>query len=240
MSLDDTELVAREYADESRFAARRAAWRDLREGPNAWDEALAHVVRLAPARVLEVGCGEGDFAARVALETGAEVVALDVSPRMVEIARGRGVDARTGDVQALPFADASFECAVANWMLYHVPDLDRGLGELARVLTGDGHLVAATQSLRQLPELWRLLPRGEPPRLGFTGENGAERLAHHFGTVEPHDLDVTITFPDHDRARAYVAASITRRHLADRLPPFDGPLRCTARQTIFVAAQPLR
>src|SRR2546423_12847682 len=99
MSLDDADVVAREYADDARFAARRAAWRDFREGPNAWEEALGAVVALAPARVLEVGCGQGDFAARVAHDTGAQVVALDVSPPMAEIARGRGADARTGDGQ---------------------------------------------------------------------------------------------------------------------------------------------
>ena len=59
---------------------------------------------------------------------------VDVSPRMVELARARGVDARVGDVQELPFDDGSFDCAVAAWMLFHVPDLDRGLAELARVL----------------------------------------------------------------------------------------------------------
>ena len=45
---------------------------------------------------------------------------------MVELARARGVDARVGDVQELPFADGAFDCVVAAWMLYHVPDLDRG------------------------------------------------------------------------------------------------------------------
>ena len=48
--------------------------------------------------------------------------------------QARGVHAVIGDVQELPFPDADFDCAVAAWMLYHVPDLDRGIAELARVL----------------------------------------------------------------------------------------------------------
>ena len=60
----------------------------------------------------------GELAERVARELGAEVVAIDISPRIVEIACGRGVDARMGDVQALPFADGEFDCVVANWVLY--------------------------------------------------------------------------------------------------------------------------
>jgi ubiquinone/menaquinone biosynthesis C-methylase UbiE len=44
-------------------------------------------------------------------------------------------------VQEPPFADGSFDCAVAAWMIDHVPDLDRGLAEPARVL----RLVATTR-----------------------------------------------------------------------------------------------
>ena len=77
-------------------------------------------------------------------ELGVEIVALDQSARMVALAAARGVDARVGDVQELPFADESFDVAVAAWMLYHVPDLDRALAELARVLVRGGRLVAVT------------------------------------------------------------------------------------------------
>src|SRR5207302_1229526 len=109
-------------------------------------------------------------------ETGAELVALDQSERMVELSRARGVDARVGDVQALPFPDGTFDCAVAAWMLYHVPDLDRGLAELARVLRPGGRLVAVTNSDRSLPELWG--PFGERAvRIhGFAAEDGEELL----------------------------------------------------------------
>jgi ubiquinone/menaquinone biosynthesis C-methylase UbiE len=120
---------------------------------NAEEVAFAAVAEVAPTRVLEIGCGPGYFAERVQQETGARVRALDLSPRMVELARDRGVAAEVGDVQELPFADRTFDCAVANWLLYHVPSLDRGLAELARVLGPPGRLVAATFAGDHLGEL---------------------------------------------------------------------------------------
>jgi len=111
-----------------------------------------------PRRVLEVGCGRGEFAERLA-GAGIGVVAVDQSARMVELTRARGVDARLGDVQALPFADGEFDAAVANFVLYHVRDIHRALAELARVLRPGGTLVAATNGVRQLAELWELVGR---------------------------------------------------------------------------------
>src|SRR5204862_3865783 len=137
---------------------------------------------VAPRRVLEVGSGQGELAERMVRETGAEVVAVDQSERMVELALARGVDARVGDVQSLPFADGSFDCAVAAWMLYHVPDLDRALGELVRVLGRGGRLVAATNSAFHLQELRDLVGSGPSPST-FTRENGGELLARHFALV---------------------------------------------------------
>ena len=94
---------------------------------DARDLAFDAVAEVEPRRVLEVGCGRGELAERVIAPSSAcELVAIDQSERMVELTRARGVDARVGDVQALPFEDAAFDCAVAAWMLYHVPDLDRG------------------------------------------------------------------------------------------------------------------
>jgi ubiquinone/menaquinone biosynthesis C-methylase UbiE len=131
--------------------------------------------------VLEVGCGWGELAQRVADELGAQVVAVDSSPRMVELARERGVDAQVADVQELPFDNGTFDCVAANWMLYHVSDLNRGLAEIARVLRSGGRLVAATNGLQHLAELWSLVGRdraAEPSR--FFAENGESWLRAHF------------------------------------------------------------
>jgi len=67
----------------------------------------------------------GELAARIGDEVGCVVVALDLSPRMVELARERGVDAHVADVQEIPLAEGEFDAIVAAWMLYHVPDLER-------------------------------------------------------------------------------------------------------------------
>ncbi|MDQ6730203.1 MAG: class I SAM-dependent methyltransferase [Actinomycetota bacterium] len=76
--------------------------------------------------MLEVGCGPGTLAKRVREDQGISLCAIDLSERMVDLAHDLGVSARVGDVQAMPFADATFDCVIAAWMLYHVPDLDLG------------------------------------------------------------------------------------------------------------------
>ena len=156
----------------------------------------------------------------------------------MELSRARGVDARLGDVQCLPFPASSFDCAVAAWMLYHVPDVDRAVGELARVLSPDGRLVAVTNGENNLPELWGPL-RGSERRLHtFSAENAEPQLARHFGRIERRDANGTVTFPDWEAARRYVEKSVTRRDLAGTLPPFDGPLVCTRLVSVFVASEP--
>ena len=102
MKLADPEIVRNEYATEAGLRARWSAYEQL-TGLTAPEIAFRAVEEIMPARMLEVGCGWGDFSARVAAELGVEVTAIDISPRMVELARERGVDARVADVQELPF-----------------------------------------------------------------------------------------------------------------------------------------
>ena len=110
----------------------------------------------------------------------ARVGAADGSERLVELTGARGVDARVADAEDLPFADASYDLVAAMWMLYHVPDLDRALAEVRRVLRPGGHLLAVTN-----------------------GERGAGR---HFATSAARSSDRGGVFPDHAAATAYLAS----------------------------------
>jgi ubiquinone/menaquinone biosynthesis C-methylase UbiE len=233
--LDSPLLVQWEYASEERLRTRNAAYRRLVRGVHADDVAFEAVAEVSPRRVLEVGCGTGEFAERVARELGAEVVAVDISGRMVELTAARGIDARVADVQALPFEDAEFDVAVANWVLYHAPDVDLAIRELARVLRVGGRLVAATLGVDHTVEVWRLVG-GEPTRdLSFWSENGEQRLRKAFSGVQRRDAEGTLLFPDAQTLREYIAATITRAHLAENVPDFEEPLETRSAHVVFVA-----
>jgi SAM-dependent methyltransferase len=235
--LNDADLVAREYASEERFLARRAALVDYVEGPNAEELALDAIAEAAPQRVLEVGAGTGAFAERVRREVGADVTAVDLSPRMVELARERGVPASEADVQLLPFDDGAFDCAAALWVLHHVPDLDRGLRELARVIRPGGCLVAVAFGRENLADLYELLEQPSLGDGGFSRENGEAALARHFARVERRDADGTVVFPDRAAVERYLRSLVLIRGTEplERLPRFDGPFRSRSRHAVFVA-----
>lgn len=234
MRLDEPEAVRAQYATEVGLETRRALYVGA-EGEDARDVAFEAVARVAPRLVLEVGCGPGDLAERIQRELRCTVRAVDTSERMVELARARGLDAIVGDVQSLPFADGTFDCAVAAWMLFHVPDLDRGLAELARVLRPGGRLVAVTNSERHLQEARELACVDMSGKVPFSRENGETSLLRHFTTISRRDVDGWVTFEDREAVRRYIASMITESAKAELVREFAGPLRAGSRATVFVA-----
>jgi SAM-dependent methyltransferase len=229
--INDPEAVARQYASESNLEARRSLYANV-EGPDPRDVTFEAVAEHAPARVLEVGGGPGELAARIRDEVGCEVVMVDVSPRMVELARGRGIDAHVGDAASLPFPHGSFDCVVAAWMLFHLPDIDRGVGELARVLAPQGRLVATTNSERHMEELRAVAGQASWDRV-FTRENGAEILERHFETVERRDVDGWATIEDDEVVLGFVGSLDADE--PTEIGPYELPLRCRRASSVFVA-----
>ena len=184
--------------------------------------------------MLEVGGGEGELAERLVEELGVELVGVDQSEAMVEAQRGKGIDARVGDVQALPFGDGEFDVAVAAWMLYHVPELDGALSELARVLRPGGTLVAVTNDVEHLLELWDLAQRAS--RIGqfnFRSDNGEEALRRHFAQVKRRDARGWVTMDD-ATVRRFAESWDALAPLVE-IPPLGEPIRVRRHSTVFVA-----
>ena len=109
--------------------------------------AFAHFAGIADdSRVLDVGCGPGALTAELTRRVGAErVSAVDPSDSFVEAARARnpGVDVRAAAAESLPFADGTFDAAVAQLVVHFMADPVAGVREMARV-TRKGGTVAAT------------------------------------------------------------------------------------------------
>jgi SAM-dependent methyltransferase len=230
--VNDPELVRDQYECEDNLRARQALYEE-REGPDAREAVWDAVVALSPRRVLEVGGGPGELAERIQRELAADVRFVDISPRMVELARARGVEAQIGDVQALPFADGSFDVVVAAWMLYHVPDLDRGLGEIERVLEPGGALVAVTNSVDHLRELREVVSYQGGFESTFSRENGEKHLRRHFADVERRDVDGRVVVRDRAKLVAY-RDSLSAG--AEQIPEHvELPFVLHARSSVFVA-----
>jgi len=202
MRYDDPAHVQEQYEREDNLRARQGLYEET-EGPNARDVLWQTLVEWQPRLMLEVGGGPGELAQRLQEELGASVAFVDSSPRMVELARARGVDAEVGDIQELPFPDGTFDTVVAAWMLYHVPDLDRGLAEVARVLQPGGALIAVTNSVHHLSELRDLVAQPNMWADAFSRENGESYLGRHFAHIDRFDLETVVTVRDREKLVAY-------------------------------------
>jgi ubiquinone/menaquinone biosynthesis C-methylase UbiE len=131
------------------FGPRAGAY--LASAVHAEGEDLAQMQAIARgrtgARLLDMGCGAGHVAFRVAPEVGA-VVALDLSADMLRAVaeeaarRGLGnITTECGTVERLPFPDASFDIVMSRYSAHHWHGFAAGLREARRVLKPEGTAV---------------------------------------------------------------------------------------------------
>lgn len=111
-----------------------------------WKARLIAEACVTPAdTALDLACGTGDIAYGVAA-AGAEVVGLDITLRMLQLARAKAAGPKVrflaGDMSALPFAAARFDLVTTGYGLRNVPDLDGAIREMARVLRPGGRLLS--------------------------------------------------------------------------------------------------
>jgi ubiquinone/menaquinone biosynthesis methyltransferase len=111
-----------------------------------WKRQLIRLAELRSSdRVLDLACGTGDivFAAMPPARAG---VGLDVTHRMLQLAKQRpdnpGTMLVTGDMVALPFRDGDFTVVTTGYGLRNVPDLERALREIHRVLAAGGRVLS--------------------------------------------------------------------------------------------------
>lgn len=215
---DKQYLATRQYRDASNLNARAALHARFGTSRYPWFRWVFDAIRsvaLADANILEVGAGPGGLWRENTdrLPAGWRLMLTDLSEGMVREQQTSlaqpAFTCQVADVEALPFADASYDVVVANHMLYHVPDRPRALSELRRVLRPGGSIVAATNGEGNLRELDELVYAFAPDdaarrwksafRLPFTLENGAEQLRPFFQAIETlryeDSLDVTEAEP---------------------------------------------
>jgi len=175
-------------------------------------------------RVLDVACGTGAVARQVAplVGPGGSVTAIDISPAMLEVARGvplsagGRIDWRSGSAQGLPFPDGAFDLVLCQQGLQFFPDRVGALREMRRVLTAAGRIgVSVSAGLEQQPvyaAINRAMERqigiaalAEPFSLGDAGELAALLGAAGFRDIDVQTLSRPVHFPS---VRQFIRASV--------------------------------
>jgi len=125
-----------------------------------WRERAADLARVGPGdRALDVATGTGDLAVELAerVGPGGEVVGLDFSETMLELARRKAPAIRfeAGNALELPYADGEFAAATVGFGARNFSDLGRGLSEMVRVTRPGGRVVVLEiTSPRRPPLSW--------------------------------------------------------------------------------------
>ena len=147
-------------------------------------------------RILELGCGTAAMWKNKTLPEGCVLYLTDLSEGMLEAARENAAHLREArferaDIQEIPFGESAFDCVIANMMLYHVPDLHKGLAEARRVLKPGGTFCCATYGengiMAYLSALLGRFGVTDPLNRRFTLQNGEHVLKEHFSAVVRED-----------------------------------------------------
>ena len=242
---DPVYLRSRQYRDASNLDARIQLHQRFSTNGYAFHRwVFDHMmdVLFTDGEILEAGCGSAELWRKNLdrLPAGWYVTLTDFSPGMVAAAQQvvAGHEAqftvREANIQELPFPDTSFDVAVANHMLYHVPDRERALAELRRVLRPGGRLFAATNGQSHMAGLMELvtpsLPATTPAashvgaqqaapdrseyERGFSLENGAEQLARHFARVSLDRYEDGLVITEAAPLLAYILSTPTEYALS--------------------------
>lgn len=126
-------------------------------------DAFEELSALRPrARVADLGCGSGTFTALLT-RRGYDCVGLDISAKLVAVGRRKypAIEFVEGDIERLPFPDASFDGVLLSGVVHHFPDPSRCAAEVCRVLRPQGRFVAFDPNRRN-PFMWLYRDHASP------------------------------------------------------------------------------
>ena len=195
-SLTNANVLASQYGTSDKLNTRISIHDKYSTNKQGFGNWISEHYRIPEgASVLELGCGTGDMwkGKHALISRCSRLVLSDFSEGMVNktketLAAESGIEYLTVDIQSIPFPDHTFDVVIANMMLYHVPDLAKGLSEVRRVLKEGGTFYCATYGengmMEYIGSLFTDYGVGTSINTNFTLQNGKEALSPFFTDVE--------------------------------------------------------
>ena len=108
---------------------------------------LSLIKNIKNKKILDLGCGTGRHT-RILKRGGAKVWGIDISPKMIEIAKSeiKGVDFKVGSVYKLPYKSNHFDIVIAGLVIHYFKNLDKAFKEIHRVLKNNGIFIFSTDN----------------------------------------------------------------------------------------------
>ena len=203
-------------------------WRTIESAARCVSERMLELAEVAPGqRVLDIATGVGEPALLAAGRVGpaGRVVATDVSPRMLDIARERAamsgvsnVEFRQADAGRMDFPDGGFDAVLCRWGVMSLPDPPDALTAIRRMLAADGVFATAVWAgagSRPLADLAEAVaretfdlpaPRPRAPSLPGSVQDALERAMIHagFADVRAERIGLTLEWASTDACTQYV------------------------------------
>lgn len=204
--INDKQIVQNQYKNAENLNTRKSIHDKYSVNKQGFGNWIASYYQITEGmRILELGCGTGDmWKNNISLLNQCSLVLTDISEGMIETARNtlgdlHSITYKVVDIQEIPFESSSFDMVIANMMLFHVPDLKKGLSEVKRVLKKGGSFYCATYGeygiVQYIAELLKPYGVEEKTNKNFTLQNGKQILTPYFSSIEMQEyidsLEVT-------------------------------------------------
>jgi ubiquinone/menaquinone biosynthesis C-methylase UbiE len=218
------EIVKEQYSNSANLDIRQEFHKYNINKKNWHEWCFEHMEIPEGAVILELGCGNGlmwEINARE-IKDDWTVVLSDFSEGMLASARERlgeissKFSYKVLDIQDIPFPDNSFDVIIASHMLYHVPDLDKAMEEVKRVLKPGGRFYSTTNGDNSLVELQQLtiqkIPRDTfvPQKyldiFGFV--SGEKLITRYFSNIKLEKFEGKIVISEAAPIVNYIKSSI--------------------------------
>ena len=159
-----TTLYSKQYKEAERQSWNSVAnnwqkwWKTIEKGAEKVSRRLIELAEIkAGSRVLDIATGIGEPAITAANEVGntGHVLAADISPQMLSVAKHRAIslglqnviEFKEGDIETIDLPSSTFDAVLCRWGLMFLPDLKAGLSNIYRSLVEGGHFAAAVWTL---------------------------------------------------------------------------------------------
>ena len=256
VNINETEFVKKQYKESDNLNTRisiHEKYSTNKLGLQNWY--FTKYIIKDGMKILELGCGTAAMwiNRKDVISRCGKLILSDFSEGMLKTAKENigdydNVEYKTIDIQNIPFEDENFDMVIANFMLYHVPDIDRAVSEVSRVLKKGGHFYAGTNGKRGvMPCISEMLELENKYESSFTLENGGDKIKPYFESVIIERYEDSLRVTDMDDLLDYIFSGIffsenctfSREEVREKLGKYvnDGAIILEKDPGMFVAVK---